>query len=209
MIVIENLAQHYANGLEIKFKNWELAAGEQCLLLGNSGSGKTTLMHILSGILAPTQGKVSIKEVDIYALSAKELDKFRGQNIGLVFQRPHLIKSLTIAENLFLAQSLAQLPKDAKRVEEVLNALAIADKGNNYPSQLSEGQLQRVSIARAVLNKPTLLIADEPTASLDDENAQSVLNLLQQQSKIYGATLLVATHDKRVKEAFTNTYLLA
>ncbi|RZL42298.1 MAG: ATP-binding cassette domain-containing protein, partial [Pedobacter sp.] len=101
------------------------------------------------------------------------------------------------------------LPEDLNRIDEVLNSLAIGDKKKVYPSELSQGQLQRVSIARAVINKPTLLIADEPTSSLDDKNAESVLALLMQQSKLNNATLVVATHDKRVKDAFTNTYNLA
>ncbi len=149
-----------------------------------------------------------IGKTSIYRLSSKARDQFRGRNIGIIFQRPHLIKSLTIAENLLLAQSFAKLPEDRNRVKEVLASLDIADKINSYPSELSQGQLQRVSIARAVINKPALLIADEPTSSLDDKNTAAVLQLLIQQSEINQATLIVATHDKRVKDAFTNTYEL-
>ena len=165
-------------------------------------------MHVLTGILKPTQGEVNIDETAIYQLSSKALDQFRGRKIGIIFQKPHLIKSLTIAENLLLAQSFAKLPKDLNRVDEVLTSLAILDKKSAYPDQLSQGQLQRVSIARAVINKPALLIADEPTSSLDDQNAAAVLELLMQQSGLNQATLVVATHDKRVKDAFTNTYSL-
>ncbi|RYG07532.1 MAG: ATP-binding cassette domain-containing protein, partial [Chitinophagaceae bacterium] len=176
---------------------------------GESGSGKTTLLHILTGILKPAQGEVNIDSTSIYNLSSKELDQFRGRKIGIIFQRPHLIKSLTITENLLLAQSFAKLPEDKKRIDEVLESLDILSKKNAYPSELSQGQLQRVSIARAVINKPALLIADEPTSSLDDKNAEAVLALLMQQSTLNNATLVVATHDKRVKDAFTNTYSLA
>jgi putative ABC transport system ATP-binding protein len=146
-----------------------------------------------------------INNTPVYSLPSKKLDQFRGRNIGIIFQRPHLIKSLTIAENLFMAQSFAGLPENKKRVDDVLSSLGIAAKKNAYPSELSQGQLQRVSIARAVINKPALLIADEPTSSLDDENTHAVLQLLLEQSGINQATLIVATHDKRVKEAFTNT----
>jgi putative ABC transport system ATP-binding protein len=209
MISIKGVTHSYNNLSKISFSDWQINDGERWLLLGQSGSGKTTLLHILTGILKPTTGEINIAETSIYQLNSKKLDQFRGRNIGIVFQRPHLIKSLTIAENLLLAQSFAQLPENNERIHEVLQSLGIADKKNAYPSELSQGQLQRVSIARAVINKPALLIADEPTSSLDDNNATAVLQLLLEQSDLNQATLIVATHDKRVKDAFTNTYNLA
>lgn len=209
MISLKSVAHQYTPQQDIRFEDWQIDAGSQWLLLGASGSGKSTLLHILTGILKPAQGNVTIKGTSIYDLSAKALDQFRGRNIGIIFQRPHLIKSLSISENLIIAQSFANLPTDLKRVNEVLEALGIADKKNAYPDQLSQGQLQRVSIARAVINKPALLIADEPTSSLDDNNAQVVLELLMQQSGANQATLVVATHDKRVKDAFKHTYELS
>jgi putative ABC transport system ATP-binding protein len=208
MIAIRSVTHSYNNAQRIAFKDWQINNGEQWLLLGNSGSGKTTLLHILTGILKPTDGEVIINNTSVYTLPSKKLDQFRGRNIGIIFQRPHLIKSLTIAENLLMAQSFAGLPENLKRADDVLSSLGIAAKKNAYPSELSQGQLQRVSIARAVINKPALLIADEPTSSLDDENTLAVLKLLLEQSGINQATLIVATHDKRVKEAFTNTYEL-
>lgn len=209
MISIKSVSHQYAGGHSISFKDWQISHGEQWLLLGESGSGKTTLLHVLTGILKPKAGEVLINETAIFGLSSKALDKFRGQNIGIIFQRPHLIRSLSISDNLVLAQSFAGLPADLNRVNEVLASLGIADKKQSYPEQLSQGQLQRVSIARAVINKPELLIADEPTSSLDDKNAAAVLKLLLEQSGLNQATLIVATHDKRVKDAFTNTYQLA
>ena len=209
MIAIKSVKHNYNGQLQLSFKDWDIKDGEQWLLLGESGSGKTTLLHILTGILKPAQGEVNIDSTSIYNLSSKELDQFRGRKIGIIFQRPHLIKSLTITENLLLAQSFAKLPEDKKRIDEVLESLDILSKKNAYPNELSQGQLQRVSIARAVINKPALLIADEPTSSLDDKNAEAVLALLMQQSSLNNATLVVATHDKRVKDAFTNTYSLA
>jgi len=209
MIALNAVSHNYQNGHKIGFKDWQVDDGSQWLLLGASGSGKTTLLHILTGILKPQQGSVVIDGTSIYDLSSKDLDQFRGRNIGIIFQRPHLIKSLTIKENLVMAQSFANLPTDLNRVKEVLTSLGIADKKNAYPNELSHGQLQRVSIARAVINRPTLLIADEPTSSLDDKNAAAVLELLIDQSGINQATLIVATHDKRVKDAFTNTYELS
>nr|WP_294874496.1 ATP-binding cassette domain-containing protein [uncultured Pedobacter sp.] len=209
MIALNAVAHNYENGQRIGFKDWQVDDGSQWLLLGASGSGKTTLLHILTGILKPLQGSVVINGTSIYDLSSKHLDQFRGRNVGIIFQRPHLIKSLTIKENLVMAQSFANLPTDLNRVQEVLASLGIADKKDAYPSELSQGQLQRVSIARAVINRPTLLIADEPTSSLDDKNAAAVLELLITQSSINQATLIVATHDKRIKDAFTNTYELS
>nr|WP_121273466.1 ATP-binding cassette domain-containing protein [Pedobacter schmidteae] len=209
MISLKSVSHEYPGGHAISFKDWQINNGTQWLLLGESGSGKTTLLHILTGILQPAKGEVYINDTSIYGLSSKALDQFRGQNIGIIFQRPHLIKSLSIADNLVLAQSFAGLPADLHRVNEVLTSLGIADKKKSYPNELSHGQLQRVSIARAVINKPALLIADEPTSSLDDKNATAVLSLLMQQSGLNQATLVVATHDKRVKDAFTNTYELS
>jgi putative ABC transport system ATP-binding protein len=208
MIILNSVAHNYNSNKMISFDNWKIGTAEQWLLLGASGSGKTTLLHILTGILKPTKGEVVIDSTSIYKLGTKDLDQFRGRNIGIVFQRPHLIKSLTISENLAMAQSFANLKVENNRISEVLESLDIADKKNAYPNELSQGQLQRVSIARAVINKPALLIADEPTSSLDDHNATSVLNLLLSQSSLNEATLIVATHDNRVKQAFTNRYEL-
>ncbi|WP_199119515.1 ABC transporter ATP-binding protein [Pedobacter sp. ASV28] len=208
MISIQSVSHQYAPGQVLKFADWQVDNGEQWLLLGQSGSGKTTLLHILTGLLNPTGGNIKINGTSLYQLSSKKLDEFRGQHIGIIFQKPHLIKSLNITENLLLAQSFAGLPTSKKRIEEVLDSLAMLAKKNAYPQELSQGQLQRVTIARAVLNKPALLIADEPTSSLDDGNAAAVLALLKEQSELNRATLVVATHDKRVKDAFTLTYHL-
>ena len=209
MISITSVSHQYGNGHDIKFADWQVNNGEQWLLLGQSGSGKTTLLHILTGLLKPSNGIVKINDTELYQLSAKKLDEFRGQHIGIVFQKPHLIKSLSITENLILAQSFAGLSTDKNRINEVLASLAMDHKKNAYPQELSQGQLQRVTIARAVINKPTLLIADEPTSSLDDKNAEAVLALLKEQSELNKATLVVATHDKRVKDAFNLTYSLS
>ena len=209
MISITSVSHQYSTEQALKFADWQVNNGEQWLLLGQSGSGKTTLLHILTGLLKPTNGEIKIDDTDLYALSSKKLDEFRGQQIGIVFQKPHLIKSLSITENLILAQSFAGLATDKNRIEEVLASLDMAHKKNAYPQELSQGQLQRVTIARAVINKPTLLIADEPTSSLDDKNAEAVLALLKEQSELNKATLVVATHDKRVKDAFNLTYSLS
>lgn len=208
MIRTESIAHSYQSQNLLQFKDWEIGSTEQWLLLGDSGSGKTTLIHILTGLLKPEKGKVFIDSTDIYRLSQKDLDIYRGQHIGLIFQRPHMIKSLVVRDNLRIAQSFAGLPINNKRIDEVLETLGIHEKSKRYPWELSYGQLQRVSIARAVINKPAVIIADEPTSSLDDKNAAIVLDLLISQSALNESTLVISTHDKRVKDKFAKQYLI-
>ena len=142
------------------------------------------------------------------ALSPAQLDRFRGKHIGIVLQRLHLIDSLTVLNNLLLAQYLAGEPQDAARVRDVLQSLDLADKTNARPHELSHGQAQRVAVARAVVNKPKLLLADEPTSNLDDVRCVQVLDLLLDQAKACGATLVIATHDQRIKSRVANHYEL-
>ena len=143
-----------------------------------------------------------IDGTDLYSLSGTEMDKYRGQNIGLVFQKAHLISALTVKDNLLLAQYFSGIPQDKGRIKEVLNTLNLGEKLNSKVRQLSQGEQQRVTIARALLNNPRLLLADEPTASLDDDNANSVIQLLKEQAENHNASLIIATHDQRVKDAF-------
>jgi len=198
----------YEGGRRIQFPDWEITDVEQWLLLGASGSGKSTLLNIISGLLQPTQGEILINGTDLYALQARGMDRFRGRHIGIVFQRPHLIRSLNVLDNLELAAVMAGLPIDQEHHHLLLNDLGIAELAKKYPDELSHGQLQRVSVARALVNKPDLLVADEPTSSLDDENAAHVIQMLINQAKDNGAALIIATHDQRVRDHFTKTYLL-
>lgn len=209
MIQVRSVSHQYKGTEMIAFNDLFIERGEKWLLLGESGSGKSTLLHILTGILKPTLGEVIIDKTDIYKLSPRKLDRFRGTNIGVVFQQPHLIKSLTVTENLLIAQSFAGLPVDKTKIDEVLTELGLFGKKDNYPFELSQGQLQRASIARAVINKPVLLIADEPTASLDNRNTDAVIDLLLGLSDSMNATLVVSTHDDRIKRRFTNEYNLS
>ncbi|MFC1224928.1 ABC transporter ATP-binding protein [Pedobacter sp. BG31] len=208
MIRISSLVHVYDQGRSLKFPDWEIGDMEQWLLLGASGSGKSTLLNIIAGLLKPGQGEVLINGTDLYALSARERDSFRGKHIGIVFQKPHLIRSLDVLDNLELAAVMAGLPVDHERNLSLLADLGISELAKNYPDHLSQGQLQRVSVARALVNKPDLLIADEPTSSLDDENASQVIRMLAIRAKDNGAALLIATHDARVRDHFTKTYLL-
>lgn len=208
MIAIRSVSFSYHKTTSLSFKDWEINSEEQWLLLGDSGSGKSTLLHILTGILSPGNGEVLINDTSIYQLTNRKRDSFRGRHIGVIFQKAHLIKSFSVKENILLAQSFAGLPIDLRRIDEVLDSLGMLAYKNSYPHQLSQGQLQRVAIARAVVNKPALLVADEPTSSLDDKNTDAVLELLMSQSALNQSTLIVATHDKRVKDKFSNQYLM-
>jgi putative ABC transport system ATP-binding protein len=156
----------------------------------------------LAGVLRAQEGTVSVAEQDLGQLSQAALDRFRGRHIGIVLQRLHLMATLTVANNLLLAQYCAGLKQNRARVDEVLSDLGIADKANALPRELSHGQAQRVAVGRAVLNRPLLLLADEPTSNLDDDNCAQALDLLVKQAGRCGATLLIATHDARLKARF-------
>lgn len=208
MFELRQLTHNYDGTEVLRVDTWTAAQGEQWLLLGPSGSGKSTLLHILAGILRPAAGSVRIAGQDLAALSAAELDRFRGRNIGIVLQRLHLLPSLTVAQNVQLAQYLAGLPQDAARVQEVLAGLDLADKADARPHALSHGQAQRAAIARAVVNRPRLLLADEPTSNLDDGRCAQALDLLLAQAAACDATLVIATHDQRVKSRIPNHYRL-
>jgi len=203
MIKTESLKFSYDRKKYFDFPDINLDSGENLLIIGNSGIGKTTLLHLLAGILKPESGSINISGTDISKFSDTELDKFRGDNIGIVFQKPHFISSLTINENLKLAKYLSpsKTSGDAKKILESLN---IKDKYQQKPNQLSEGEKQRASIALALINSPSLILADEPTSSLDDFNCDNVIKLLKKQAKDHKAQLIVITHDARLKKHFKN-----
>jgi ABC-type lipoprotein export system ATPase subunit len=208
MFAVRELRHEYDGQRVLDVAEWRAEQGAHCLVLGPSGSGKTTLLHILAGILKPASGSVSVAGQDLAALSPSELDRFRGRRIGIVLQRLHLIPSLTVIDNLLLAQYLAGLPEEPARAREVLAALEIADKARSRPHALSHGQAQRVAVARAVINRPQLLLADEPTSNLDDARCLQALELLQSQARACGATLVIATHDQRIKARVPQHYSL-
>jgi putative ABC transport system ATP-binding protein len=183
-------------------------AGNTILITGDSGKGKTTYLHILGGLLQSTTGTIEINKENMLALSEKKLDKFRGKNIGIVFQKSHFVSALTVLENLEMASWLATGKKNSVRAKRLLEQLDVANQANKLPSQLSIGQQQRVSIARALMNEPKVLLADEPTSSLDDKNAEKVIELLTSLSKEYKAALVIVTHDSRIKEKFFNKITL-
>lgn len=200
MVTIKNLSFAYGDQKGISFPDFSINKGEHCLLLGESGSGKTTLLHILGGLLRGYSGSVEVAGTELSALSETALDHFRGKHMGFVFQRNHLISALTVEKNLIMAPYLAELPVEHQKVDDVLGSLGIAEKKHTKVTELSQGQAQRVAIARAVFNNPPVILADEPTSALDDKSCAQVINLLIQQANAHQATLLVATHDQRLKD---------
>ncbi len=208
MFQIHQLKHTYQQRLVLDVPSWEAQKGQHWLLLGNSGSGKTTLLHLLGGLRQIQEGEIHIAEQDLRQLKESKLDRFRARNIGLVFQKPHLVATLTVLNNLLLAQYMAQVKQDKEMCYEILKQLNLQHRAQAYPHQLSQGEAQRVSVARALLNQPEIILADEPTASLDDQNAQEVVQLLKQQAEAQTSTLVIATHDQRVKQHFSLIYQL-
>lgn len=208
MITTKNIKFSYSKEQEFVFPDLYCEAGNTILITGDSGKGKTTYLHILAGLLRPKSGEITIDTTNVLALSEKETDNFRGKNIGVVFQKSYFIAALTVLENLEMASWLASGKKQTDRAKKLLQQLDIENQASKLPSQLSIGQQQRVSIARALMNEPKVLLADEPTSSLDDKNAEKVIELLTFLSKEYKAALLIVTHDSRIKEKFTNKITL-
>lgn len=209
MLQTKNILFAYNSNTTFQFPDVSCANSETLLIRGSSGKGKTTLLHLLAGILKPTAGNININEMDITALKAKQLDHYRGQHIGMVFQQSHFVAALSVLDNVMLAQYLSGRKKDSKEALALLDSLGIASQKNKKTFQLSIGQQQRVSIARALVNNPAVLLADEPTSSLDDENCFAVANLLQQQATQFNTALVIVTHDSRLQQLFHHSIALA
>ncbi|GAA4272437.1 ATP-binding cassette domain-containing protein [Aquimarina gracilis] len=190
------------------FPDIDLPPNEDLLILGPSGVGKTTLLHLLAGLLPPNEGDVFIANTYLNKLTRKQLDNFRGQNIGLIFQRAYFIRSLSLLENLTLRERLSKKKSDRYRREELIMQLGLSDFQNKRVYQLSEGQQQRLSIALGVIHRPKVILADEPTSNLDDTNCEKVIFLLKKEAQICKSNLVIITHDQRVKAHFDNHLIL-
>ena len=212
MISVEGLSYQYPSQNEatkkISFPDFKVARGEQFILLGQSGSGKTTLLHLLGGLIRAQQGNIKVEEIDITQLSEIMLDQFRGKQVGFIFQKNHLIASLSVRNNLLMAPFLAGKKQDRDRVDQVLDELGLLEKRDSQIHELSQGQAQRVAIARAIINKPALILADEPTSALDDTNCEKVIQLLTKVASENNAALIVATHDQRLKDKIAKQIIL-
>lgn len=183
----------------------DVVPGRSLAILGASGSGKTTALLALAGIRAPAGGEISIAGVAPWRLPSHRRDRFRGQRIGLVFQTFHIVDAVSVAANLALAARCAGLPKDPGRIASLLQRLGIAEVARRRADRISHGQAQRVAVARALVNRPAVVLADEPTSALDDGNAASLLALLKETAAAEGAALVIATHDRRVIDAVDAT----
>ncbi|GAB1395556.1 ABC transporter ATP-binding protein [Saprospiraceae bacterium] len=208
MIVTKDVCFEYNASHRWHFPDILIDAGGSMLISGLSGSGKTTFMHILAGILKPLSGKVFVNDTDIYRLSSGALDKFRGRHIGLVFQTPHFIRSLSVAENLGIAMKLAGNKVHTPRIQELLTRLQLDQYAKSPAYKLSTGERQRLSIARALVNSPAVLLADEPTSSLDDLRSSRVIELLKQLCVEQGSSLVIISHDTRLKSHFASQTII-
>ncbi|MEO6278106.1 ATP-binding cassette domain-containing protein [Roseateles sp.] len=204
MLAWEGLAHRYASAsAPIRYADFALQAGQHLLLRGASGSGKSTLLALLAGLLRVQQGELEVARTALPGLSPRALDAWRGATLGVVPQRLHLSEALTVAENLALPALAAGQSADPARAAELMAALDIAELAARRPHQLSVGQAQRVALARALMRRPKLLLADEPSASLDDEHTLHMLALLLDSAEREGCTLVIASHDARVVEALS------
>ncbi len=205
-IQVENVRFQYADEPGVAVDQFSLEVGESVAVLGPSGCGKSTFLHLLAGLLSPKAGAIRLLDQDLASMNAAAVDRFRGANLGLVMQRLHLIKALTVRENIQLAIKLGRSNAPASTIDALLERLDLANVAQQKPSTLSQGQAQRTAIARALVNSPRIVLADEPTSALDDANAAEAIALLKAVVADSGAALLVVTHDQRVRGALDHDF---
>ena len=202
ILKVENLTKSYGKGEAkvdaIKNINLSINKGEFVAIVGPSGSGKSTLLHLLGGVDKPTSGKVYINDVDIYNLKEKDLSIFRRRNVGLIYQFFNLIPVLSVKENILLPAELDNRKIDKDYLDDLLKTLGLKERANHLPNELSGGQQQRTSIGRALINRPSIVLADEPTGNLDSKNSKEVLELLKLSVRKYNQTLIMITHDTSI-----------
>ena len=204
MLHTKDLQFAYNKDLSFTFPELKCNAGESLLITGRSGCGKTTLLHLLAGILHPASGEIRIGDTLLSSLRGADADRFRGESVGLVYQRPHFIASLTVMDNLRLPAFFGRKSVDEGAVTTLAEHLGIVHTLRQLPDRLSVGVQQRASIARALVNNPRLILADEPTSALDDDNCASVIELLTRQAAEHNAALVIVTHDSRLKSVVKN-----
>lgn len=198
----------YDGATQFSFPDINLKDKEDLLILGESGVGKTTLIQILAGLLQPQSGTLEFNGNSYHDLSYKELDQFRGKHIGMVFQRPHFVRNISILDNLLMSLYLSNNEQDENRAIQLLEDIGLGEKLNRKPHELSQGEQQRAAIALAVIKNPDLILADEPTSSLDDTNCDKITKLLKEQAASTNAQLIIITHDNRLKSQFKNSITL-
>ena len=202
ILKIENLSKTYGKNEAkvdaLKNINLSINKGEFVAIVGPSGSGKSTLLHLIGGVDKPSEGKVYINEVDIYSLKEKDLSIFRRRNVGLIYQFYNLIPVLSVKENILLPAELDNRKIDKEYLDDLLKTLGLKERENHLPNELSGGQQQRTSIGRALVNRPAIVLADEPTGNLDSKNSKEVIELLKLSVKKYKQTLVMITHDPNI-----------
>ena len=208
MLIAKSIKYSYDRINTFEFPDFGLDSTEDLLILGNSGVGKTTFLNILGGLLLPQSGLITLNGTNYTELSNKDLDKFRGKNIGIIFQSPYFVNNLNLMDNLLFSLFLSKNQQDKNVVIELLNQVGLNDKIYSKPNDLSQGEKQRASIALALVKKPNLILADEPTSSLDDNNCDLVVSLLKKQSRLNKCKLIIITHDARLKKHFKNSIKL-
>lgn len=199
---IENLCKVYGKGesqvAALDHVSLTIEKGGFTAIIGSSGSGKSTLLHIIGGVDVPTSGKVYLDGQDIYAQSNEKLAIFRRRQVGLIYQFHNLIPTLNVVENITLPILMDRRRVNKERLNDLLELLGLQDRKTHLPNQLSGGQQQRVAIGRALMNAPAVMLADEPTGSLDKRNGQEIIKLLKESNKLYGQTLIIVTHDESI-----------
>lgn len=202
LLKVENLTKTYGKGntlvTALDHVSLQIEKGEFVAIVGASGSGKSTLLHILGGVDRPTSGHVYVNEKDIYKLSETNLAVFRRREVGLIYQFYNLIPILTAKENITLPIQLDRKKIDTNYLNELIDLLDLKDRMNHLPNELSGGQQQRVSIGRAMMNRPSILLADEPTGNLDRKNSDEIIKLLKLSNQKYNQTIVMITHDQEL-----------
>ncbi|MEG0542547.1 MAG: ABC transporter ATP-binding protein [Angelakisella sp.] len=198
----ENLTKSYGMGqnmvMALNEVNLSVNKGEFVAIVGTSGSGKSTLLHLLGGVDRPTSGQIFIEDTDIATLDEEQLAIFRRRKVGLIYQFYNLIPTLTVRKNILLPMLLDGRTPDEERFQEIVDTLGLADRLTHLPGELSGGQQQRVAIARSLIYRPAILLADEPTGNLDRKNSQDIVELLKLSNKRFHQTVLLITHDERI-----------
>ncbi|MEM9648004.1 MAG: ATP-binding cassette domain-containing protein [Bacteroidota bacterium] len=208
MVKTSNLSYAYENGKELTFPDIDLTSGEHLLVIGPSGVGKTTFLYLMAGLLPSLKGKVSISGTTLNSLTRRQMDRFRGEHIGLIFQQYHFIKSLNVADNLKLRQHFPKNSNDKTRRNQLADRLGLSEHMHKKVTALSQGQQQRLGIALGLIHRPQIIFADEPTSNLDDVNCAKVIDLLKEEAEICKSSLLIITHDLRVMSHFKNQVTL-
>ena len=198
--LVKNLDFVTANNTILSILNFSVDNGSHLIVSGPSGSGKSTLINLMSGLLRPTSGYISFEGKDYSKLTEKDIDEIRSENFGLIFQRLHLIKHLTVEQNILLGFNKLKSPD----IKELIEDIGLTSKRKQLAKNLSFGESQRVAIARGVINNPKIIFADEPTSSLDDINTKKVLELISAQAKKNKSSIVISSHDERVKKFFKN-----